>query len=33
MKHFKDPPRKGHLCLQDHTARLEFRNIKLRALP
>ena len=29
MKHFKDPPMKGHICLQDHTARLEFRNIKL----
>jgi hypothetical protein len=33
MKHFKDPPMKGHICLQDHTARLEFRNIKIRPLP
>lgn len=32
MKWFKDPPRKGHLVLQDHTARLEFRNIKIRLL-
>jgi len=33
MKHFKDPPLKGHICLQDHTARLEFRNIQIRPLP
>ncbi len=33
MEHFKKPPMKGHVCLQDHTARLEFRNIKLRPLP
>jgi hypothetical protein len=33
MKHFKTPPSKGHICLQDHTARLEFRNIKIRPLP
>jgi 3-keto-disaccharide hydrolase len=33
MQHFKDPPMKGHICLQDHTARLEFRNIKIRPLP
>jgi cytochrome c len=33
MKHFQDPPMKGHICLQDHTARLEFRNIKIRPLP
>jgi len=32
MKHFKDPPMKGYICLQDHTARLEFRNIKIRPL-
>jgi cytochrome c len=33
MKHFHDPPLKGHICLQDHTARIEYRNIKLRPLP
>jgi hypothetical protein len=33
MKHFQQPPMKGHICLQDHTARLEFRNIKIRPLP
>lgn len=33
MPHFQQPPRKGHICLQDHTARIEFRNIKLRELP
>jgi cytochrome c len=33
MKHFKDPPMKGHIVLQDHTARLEFKNIKIRPLP
>jgi hypothetical protein len=33
MKHFKTPPTKGHICLQDHTARLEFRNVKIRPLP
>jgi hypothetical protein len=33
MKCFKEPPTKGHICLQDHTARIEFRNIKLRPLP
>ncbi len=33
MKHFQEPPLKGHLCLQDHTARIEFRNIKIRPLP
>ena len=32
MAHFKDPPLKGHICLQDHTARLEFRNIKVRPI-
>ena len=32
MPHFKAPPTKGHICLQDHTARLEFRNIKIRTL-
>ena len=32
MKHFQDPPSKGHLVLQDHTARLEFRNIKIRVI-
>jgi len=32
MKHFQDPPTKGHLVLQDHTARLEFRNIKIRVI-
>jgi len=34
---FKDKPdfakaRKGHICLQEHTDRIEFRNIKLRPL-
>jgi Domain of Unknown Function (DUF1080) len=33
MPHFKNPPMKGHICLQDHTARIEFRNIKIRPLP
>jgi len=33
MPHFQNPPRKGHICLQDHTARIEYRNIKLRPLP
>ena len=33
MKFFKEPPAKGHLCLQDHTARIEYRNIKIRPLP
>ena len=32
MKHFQDPPMKGHICLQDHTARLEFRDIKIRVI-
>jgi hypothetical protein len=32
MKHFKDPPTKGYICLQDHTARIEFRNIKIRPI-
>jgi hypothetical protein len=33
MKHFRDPPTRGHICLQDHTARIEYRNIKVRPLP
>jgi 3-keto-disaccharide hydrolase len=33
MKHFLEPPTKGHICLQDHTARIEYRNIKIRPLP
>jgi cytochrome c len=33
MERFKHPPAKGHICLQDHTARIEFRNIKIRPLP
>jgi hypothetical protein len=33
MQRFKAPPAKGHICLQDHTARLEFRNLKIRPLP
>jgi hypothetical protein len=33
MPAFHHPPMKGHLCLQDHTARIEYRNIKLRPLP
>lgn len=33
MKHFLNPPVKGHICLQDHTARIEYRNIKIRPLP
>ena len=32
MPHFQNPPMKGHICLQDHTARIEYRNIKLRPL-
>jgi len=32
MKHFHNPPAKGHICLQDHTARIEYRNIKIRPL-
>jgi hypothetical protein len=33
MKRFQEPPTKGHICLQDHTARIEYRNIKIRPLP
>jgi hypothetical protein len=33
MKHFQNPPSRGHICLQDHTARIEYRNIKIRPLP
>jgi len=33
MEHFHHPPPKGHICLQDHTARIEYRNIKIRPLP
>jgi cytochrome c len=33
MKFFKEPPTKGHICLQDHTARIEYRNLKIRPLP
>jgi len=33
MERFKNSPMKGYICLQDHTARLEFRNIKIRPLP
>jgi len=33
MKFFKEPPAKGHVCLQDHTARIEYRNLKIRPLP
>ena len=33
MKHFQKPPTKGHICLQDHTARIEYRNVKIRPLP
>ena len=32
IPHFKDPPLRGHICLQDHTARIEYRNIKIRPL-
>ena len=32
MKHFRKPPMKGHVCLQDHTAQIEYRNIKIRPL-
>jgi hypothetical protein len=32
MKHFLEPPSRGHICLQDHTARIESRNIKVRPL-
>jgi len=32
MKHFQDPPLKVHVCLQDHTERLEFRDIKIRPI-
>lgn len=32
MEHFHQPPAKGHICLQDHTARIEYRNIKIRPL-
>jgi hypothetical protein len=32
MQRFLHPPTKGHICLQDHTARIEYRNIKLRPL-
>ncbi|MCI0420445.1 MAG: DUF1080 domain-containing protein [Acidobacteria bacterium] len=35
---FKDKPNfaraaKGHICLQDHSERIEFRNLKIRPLP
>ena len=30
MPHFKAPPTNGHICLQDYTARLESRNLKIR---
>jgi len=33
MEHFQEPPMRGHVCLQDHSARTEFRNIKIRLLP
>jgi len=33
FERFQEPPAKGHICLQDHTARIEFRNIKIRPLP
>jgi hypothetical protein len=33
MKHFQEPPMRGHICLQDHIARIEFRNIKIRPIP
>ncbi|MBW3600848.1 MAG: DUF1080 domain-containing protein [Planctomycetes bacterium] len=33
MPQFHNPPTKGRICLQDHTARIEYRNIKLRPLP
>ena len=33
MRFFKEPPAKGHICLQDHTARIEYRNLKIRPLP
>jgi hypothetical protein len=32
MARFQTPPAKGHICLQDHTARIEYRNIKIRPL-
>jgi hypothetical protein len=32
MNRFKNPPARGHICLQDHTARIEYRNIKIRPL-
>ncbi len=32
MKHFLSPPARGHICLQDHTSRTEYRNIKIRVL-
>lgn len=32
MKHFHKPPAKGHICLQDHTTRIEYRNIKIRPI-
>ena len=33
MKCFHEPPTRGHICLQDHTARIEYRNVKIRPLP
>lgn len=32
MKHFQKPPARGHVCLQDHTARIEYRNLKIRPI-
>lgn len=33
MAHFREPPLEGHICLQDHTSRTEYRNLKIRELP
>jgi cytochrome c len=32
MKHFQEPPTTGHICLQDHTSRTEYRNIMIRPI-
>lgn len=32
MPHFQKPPAKGHICLQDHTSRIEYRAMRIRPL-
>lgn len=32
LPHFQRPSTRGHICLQDHSARTEYRNVKIRPL-